>query len=133
MYQSKSEPNRSFGSAFRGKRFDAHHAGEQPEVESTPKEEGSTSADVAKVTSPVVAVHFVHDHAGNKHTVTSRREDGTSDVVSHGSAKEAHDSAAQLALEAGGEDQNVSPKKSLHPDQQGADSEERGYEEFDTV
>jgi len=133
MYQSKTGSNRSFGSAFRGKRFDSYHDGAQPEVESTPKEEGSTSADVAKATSPVVAVHFVHDHAGNKHTVTSRREDGTSDVVSHGSAKEAHDSAAQLALEAGGEDQNVSPKKSLHPDQQGADSEERGYEEFDTV
>jgi hypothetical protein len=133
MYQSKTDSNRSFGSAFRGKRFDSYHDGAQPEVESTPKEEGSTSADVEKATSPVVAVHFVHDHAGNKHTVTSRREDGTSDVVSHGSAKEAHDSAAQLALEAGGEDQNVSPKKSLHPDQQGADSEERGYEEFDTV
>jgi hypothetical protein len=75
----------------------------------------------------------VHDYEGNKHKVTSTHEDGTINRVEHGSAKEAHDSAAQLALEAGGEDQNVSPKKSLHPDQQGADSEERGYEEFDTV
>ena len=128
MYQSKSDPSRSFGSAFRGKRFDAYHDGAQPAVESTPKEEGSSQADVEKATSPVTAVHFVHDHAGNKHTVTTKHEDGTSNVVEHGSAKEAHDSAAQLALEAGGEEQASDVKKREHPDQQGAESEERGYE-----
>ena len=49
-------------------------------------------------------------------------------MVEHGSAKEAHDSAAQLALEAGGEEQASDVKKREHPDQQGAESEERGYE-----
>ena len=130
-YQSNTDPSRSFGSAFRGKRFDAYHSTSQPEVESTPKVEGSTSADVEKATSPATSFHFVHDHAGNKHTVTSTHEDGTSNVVEHGSAKEAHDSAAQLALEAGGENQATDVKKREHPDQQGAESEERGYEQPD--
>ena len=133
MYQSKSDPSRKFGSAFRGQRFDAYHDGAQPEVAATPNEEGSSQADVAKATSPATSFHFVHDHAGNKHTVTSTHEDGTSNVVEHGSAKEAHDSAAQLALEAGGENQATDVKKREHPDQQGAESEVRGYEEFETA
>ena len=128
MYQSNTDPSRKFGSAFRGKRFDAYHDGAQPEVSATPNEEGSSQADVSKATSPATAFHFVHDHAGNKHTVTSTHEDGTSNVVEHGSAKEAHDSAAQLALQSGGENQATDVKKRNHPDQQGAESEERGYE-----
>jgi len=132
MYQSKSDPSRSFGSAFRGKRFDAYHSTPQPgeaneNEHAEPQEKGSSEADVAKAHSPVVAMHFVHDHAGNKHSVTSTRADGTSEMVSHGSAKEAHDSAAQLALEPGGEEQASDVKKREHPDQQGAESEERGY------
>jgi len=132
-YKSNTDPSRSFGSAFRGKRFDSYHSTPQPEVESTPKEEGSTQADVEKATSPVSSVHFVHDHNGNKHSVTSTREDGTTSVVEHGSAKEAHDSAAQLALEAGGEDQARDVKKNDRPDQQGAKSEEDGFEMPDLV
>lgn len=127
MYQSKTDPSRKFGSAFRGSRFDSYHATPQPEVESKPKEEGSSAEDVSKATSPVTSVHFVHDHNGQKHTVTSTREDGTTNVVEHGSAKEAHDSAAQLAVEEGGEEQAIDTKKKYHPDQQGAPSEERGY------
>jgi hypothetical protein len=128
MYQSNTDPSRKFGSAFQGKRFDSYHSTDQPEVASTPKEEGSSQEDVAKATSPVASFHFVHDHAGNKHSVTSTREDGTTERVEHGSAKEAHDSAAQLALEAGGEDQARDVKKMDHPDQQGAKSEEDGFE-----
>ncbi len=133
MYESKTDPSRKFGSAFRGKRFDDYHATTQPggsndNETAAPQERGSSTADVAKSHSPVTNVHFVHDHAGNKHTVTTSREDGTSDVVSHGSAKEAHDSAAKLALEPGGDEQATDVKKREHPDQQGAESEERGYE-----
>jgi hypothetical protein len=128
MYQSKTDPSRKFGSAFRGSRFDAYHAGAQPEAEATPQEKGSSSADVAKDHSPVTNVNFVHDHAGNKHKVTYTHEDGNTHETEHGSAKEAHDSAAQLALEAGGEDQATDVKKREHPDQQGAESEDRGYE-----
>lgn len=132
-YQSNTDPSRKFGSAFRGKRFDSYHSTEQPQVEDTPKEEGSTSEDVEKSKSPATSFHFVHDHAGNRHTVTSTHEDGTSNVVEHGSAKEAHDSAAQLALEAGGEKQNENVKRSDHPDQMGARSEDQGYEQPDLV
>jgi hypothetical protein len=128
MYESKREPGRKFGSAWRGARFDSYAAGVQPEAEATPQEKGSSSADVAKSHSPVTNVNFVHDHAGNKHKVTYTHEDGNTHETEHGSAKEAHDSAAQLALEAGGEDQATDVKKREHPDQQGAESEERGYE-----
>jgi hypothetical protein len=131
MYQSKTDPSRKFGSAFRGARFDSYHDGSQPEVESTSKDTGSSAADVEKAHSPVTSVHFIHDHDGNKHTVTCTHEDGTSNVVEHGSAKEAHDSAAQLAVEEGGVDQAVNTKKTMHPDQQGAPSEERNYEQPD--
>ena len=131
MYQSKTDPSRKFGSAFRGSRFDSYHATPQPEEEATPREEGSSQADVEKAKSPATSFHFVHDHAGKKHTVTSTHEDGTSNVVEHGSAKEAHDSAAQLAVEEGGEEQAIDTKKKYHPDQQGAPSEERGYEQPD--
>ncbi len=132
MYQSKSDPSRSFGSAFRGKRFDAYHDSEQPggnieSEKSTPQEKGSSEVDVAKATSKPTSFHFVHDHNGQKHSVTSTHEDGTVNRVEHGSAKEAHDSAAQLALEPGGEEQASDVKKREHPDQQGAESEERGY------
>jgi hypothetical protein len=51
----------------------------------------------------------------------------------HGSVKEAHDSAEQLSLERGGEDQATDVKKRTHPDQQGAESSERGYESADLV
>lgn len=127
-YQSTTDPSRRFGSAFRGKRFDSYHATPQPEVDSMSKDEGSSEADVAKAHSPATSFHFVHDHAGNKHSVTTTHEDGTSNVVEHGSAKEAHDSAAQLALEEGGKDQATDVKKREHPDQQGAESEERNYQ-----
>jgi len=97
-------------------------------MESTSRDEGSSAADVAKAHSPVTNVNFVHDHAGNKHKVTATHEDGSTTETEHGSAKEAHDSAAQLALEEGGEDQASDVKKREHPDQQGAASEERGFQ-----
>lgn len=133
MYESTTDTGRKFGSAFRGKRFDSYHGTEQPagnndNEKAEPQEKGSSSADVSKATSPVVHIHFVHDHEGNKHTVTSKKEDGTTDVVEHGSAKEAHDSAEKLALESYGEGESATDvKKREHPDQQGAESEERGY------
>jgi hypothetical protein len=136
MYESKTEPGRKFGSAFRGKRFDSYHDEAQPKVEATPVHHGEEK-DEKTVTggshSPVVDFHIVHDHEGKKHSVTSTREDGSSSATEHGSAKEAHDSAEQLALEAGGTEQASDVKKREHPDQQGAESEERGYEMPDLV
>ena len=133
MYESKTDPARKFGSAWRGRRFDDYHATPQPEVNSTSQEKGSSDADVAKAHSPVTNINFIHDHAGNKHKVTYTHEDGNTHETEHGSAKEAHDSAAKLALEAGGEDQARDVKKTDHPDQQGAKSEEDGFEMTDLV
>jgi hypothetical protein len=127
-YQSTTDSSRKFGSAFRGKRFDAYHNGEQPEVSAEPKEEGSSAADVTKAHGPAHTIHIAHDHEGKKHVVSSEHEDGHTHETEHGSAKEAHDSAEQLSLEAGGEEQASNVKKRTHPDQQGAESEERGYE-----
>ena len=123
MYQSNTDPSRSFGSAFRGKRFDAYHSTPQPGAENE-----NEHSEPQEVKSPASSFHFVHDHKNGKHTVTSTHEDGSSTATEHGSAKEAHDSAAQLALEAGGTEQASDVKKREHPDQQGAESEERGYE-----
>src|SRR5271157_3903789 len=106
-YQSMTDPSRKFGSAFRGKRFDAYHGGgEQPAGNNE-----NEKAEPKEVKNPATSFHFTHDHDGGKHTTTTTREDGTSEAVSHGSAKEAHDSAAQLALEAGGEEQASDVKK----------------------
>ena len=133
MYESKTDPARKFGSAWRGRRFDDYHATPQPEVNSTSQEKGSSDADVAKAHSPVTNINFIHDHAGNKHKVTYTHEDGNTHETEHGSAKEAHDSAAKLALEAGGEDQARDVKKMDHKPQQSAKSEEENWEEFDTI
>jgi len=117
MFQSKSDPTRKFGSAFRGKRFDSYHAGEQPagnesNEQATPQDTG-TAARAAHV-------HYSHDHDNGKHTVTRTMEDGTKSTSAHSSAKEAY--------EAGGDEQATDVKKRNHPDQQGAESEERNYE-----
>jgi|ERR1700686_4757592 len=156
MYQSKTDPSRKFGSAFRGSRFDAYHGGDQPEVESNPEHHSSDkinqsdtgdttknvhaedahvstpSADVVREHGAAHTVHISHNADGS-HRVSSAHEDGHTHETEHGSVKEAHDSAAQLSLEAGGEEQASNVKKREHPDQQGAESEERGYEAPDLM
>src|ERR1035437_1083577 len=85
MYQSNTDPSRSFGSAFRGKRFDAYHSTPQPGAENE-----NEHSEPQEVKSPASSFHFVHDHKNGKHTVTSTHEDGSSTATEHGSAKEAH-------------------------------------------
>jgi len=153
MYESKREPGRKFGSAWRGARFDSYSAGEQPgetnenehaepkrprelDVEpkdaSVPKNEHAEDASVSTPESIVQShgpAHTVHiEHSDTDHKVTSKHDDGFEHTMSHGSSREAHDSASKLALEAGGVDQNRDVKKTDHPPQQGAKSEQENWE-----
>ena len=135
MYESTSEPGRKFGSAFRGKRFDSYHAGESvmeaADQKAEPKNlsgDKNAPADIVKAHGPATHVTYAHNHENNMHTVSSMHEDGHNDVSSHGSAAEAYGHGKALAFEAGGEEQASDVKKSEHPDQQGAESEERNYE-----
>ena len=154
MYESKRTPGKKFGSEYVGKRYDSYSDGEQKEVDSTPKEhsgdkvnEANTGdvtknvhAEKASVSTPESVVeshgpanHIHVDHSEGKHAVTSDHSDGFQHTMTHGSAKEAYDSASKLALEAGGEDQARDVKKMDHKPQQSAKSEEENWEEFDTI
>jgi hypothetical protein len=64
----------------------------------------------------------------NKHTVDSSHDGGFQSHSDHNSADEAYQYGSKLSLEEGGEDSWKDTKKRLHPDQQGADSEDRDYE-----
>lgn len=137
MYTSTTDPSRKFMNSFRGKKFDSYHAAPQPGEEnenehSTPQEAGSSAADVAKAHGPANKVEYVHDHEGNKHSVKSMHDDGFAHNAEHTSAADAYGDGKALAFEAGGEEQATSPKKREHQPQQGAESEEKNYEEFDT-
>ena len=122
MFQSKSNPDRKFGSVYRQKRFDSYHDGNQPagnnDNEKAESQDTGTSARASHV-------HYSHDHDGGKHTVTKTHEDGKQTTTEHRSAAEAY--------EAGGTEQATDVKKREHPDQQGAESEERNYEQPDLV
>jgi hypothetical protein len=154
MYESTTEPGKKFGSAFKGRKFDSYHAGpekfsegkskesDQPEVSAEPEEHGedkvntstpekhepSEAADEAEVTipssiveqhGPASSVHITHDHDGGKHTLSSTHG---------GHQNQSVYSTAAEAYEAGGELANTDVKRREHPDQQGAQSEEDGFE-----
>jgi hypothetical protein len=149
MYESKRTPGKKFGSDYVGKRYDSYAAGAQPgeenenehaesvhhgeeQAEKTNTSEASDSSAV-KAPHEVVAehgpAHTVHiEHSDTDHKVTSSHDDGFEHTMSHGSAREAHDSASKLALEAGGEDQNRNVKQMDHKPQQSAKSEEENWE-----
>ncbi len=156
MATTTKDGKKSFGSAYAAKRYDSYHAGQQPEasVNDTPKHhngdhvnlEGADKVaknqnvmgDSAPHPEEVVREHGpAHtvkiSHRGDEHMSTSHHDDGFEHVMSHGSAREAHDSASKLSLEAGGEDQNRDVKKMDHPDQQGAKSETENWEMPDLV
>ena len=105
MFQSKTDPSRKFGSAFRGRKFDSMHAGpsaeheakENPEFEAGEKEGKEEVHPVVAEHGKAHKVHIKHDHAGNKHHVTSMHEDGHVNESDHASAQEAHDEGAKLA------------------------------------
>jgi hypothetical protein len=61
---------------------------------------GSDPAQVVAEHGPANDVHVTHDHAANKHHVSSTHEDGHQDESDHGSVEEAHDHAKALAMPA---------------------------------
>jgi hypothetical protein len=137
MHQSKTS-DRKFGSVWRQRKFDEYHAGEQPSgnesnQKATPTHHGEekdeqtvapkAAADVAKEHGAATSVHYEHDHEGGNHTVTSTHEDGHTHEAAYKSPAEAY--------QAGGELSATDVKRREHPDQQGAESEERGYEQPD--
>jgi hypothetical protein len=149
MYESKRTPGKKFMNSYVAKRYDSNAAGAQPGEtnenehaepvhhgeEKAEKINTAEASDASGVKAPheVVAEHGpAHtvriSHSENGHKVTSSHDDGFEHTMSHGSAREAHDSASKLALEAGGEDQNRDVKKMDHPDQQGAKSEQENWE-----
>jgi hypothetical protein len=68
------------------------------DVETNP--DGVDANQVASEHGPATSVHVKHDHQANTHHVTSMHKDGHVHMSKHGSAKEAHDAAAQLGGEA---------------------------------
>jgi hypothetical protein len=140
MYTTKS--GRKFGSAFVGRRHDQTEA-EPSDEKGMKKKLGSAlsdkvgelgeelgekqdnAAEEAKE-HPVVTqhgkattVHIKHDHAANKHHVTSTHEDGYTDESDHEDAGSAHKHAAALA---GVE------KPEMAPEEQDANLNEGGVE-----
>lgn len=93
----------------------------------------------AKEHAPIKVAVFSNN---GRHTVIADNGKGRTLKQVFGNQEQAHAAAAllhkytgskKLAKEAGGEEQAVNVKKTIHPDQQGAESEERGYEQPDLV
>jgi hypothetical protein len=124
MYESKREPGRKFGSAFVGKRFDSFAGDAQPGEAN--ENEHSEPQKVAAEHGPAHQVIYHHDEEKGEHKVTSFHDDGHMHQSVHSSAGQAY--------EAGGDLAQASPKR-RNPEegQQGAESEELGFEAPETV
>lgn len=121
MYQT-ADGKKKFGSRFVGKRYDDAHseptsekdakkklgnvledkAGDLAKESGAPDMAGDGAKDVSQ--HPVVAghgkakdVHIQHDHAANKHHVTSTHEDGYTNESDHATPEEAHAEGSKLA------------------------------------
>ena len=145
MYPTKDGKKK--GSAYVGKRYDEmhgknavseatdntqHEAAETPEFEAGEQEGMNEPKEGAEETHPVVAahgkavhVHIHHDHAANKHHVESDHEDGHKNMTEHQSPQEAHEEGGRLA---GVSVQKENKAKGVQDAQQGAKSEEDGFE-----
>jgi hypothetical protein len=130
MFETKDKKQK-FGSAYKARRYDSAHEAPEHEAKETPEfeageQEGKKEAQpeqhpVVAQHGPAHTVHIKHDHTANKHHVHSTHEDGHENMSEHQSAAEAHEEGGKLA--------NVSPKTSGEAGpQQGAQSEEMGYE-----
>jgi hypothetical protein len=124
------DKQRKFGSAYRAKKYDEMHTSPEHEQKETPefeageqegKKETGEQHPVVAAHGPAHSVHIKHDHTANKHHVHSTHEDGHENMSEHQSAEEAHEEGGRLA--------NVSLKQDGEAgDQQGAQSEQMGYE-----
>lgn len=129
MFESKRTPGKKFGSAFAGRSYDERHVGGESEPENkNPMEENKEeqgekqgAAEVVQAHGPATTVHIKHDHAANKHHVTSTHEDGHVHESDHGTAQEAHEEGGALA---GADAKKENPEEA----QQGAQSETDGFQ-----
>jgi hypothetical protein len=139
MFESKREPGKKFGSIYKQRRFDGYAGSPQPgetneNEHAEPQQAGqkdenvvapkaaSESADEIRGNHGLAhTVTYTHDHDGGSHKVSSTHEDGTSHESEHGSAKEAIEHGARLAWD------DSAKKREKYP-QDGAESEEQGFE-----
>jgi hypothetical protein len=96
-------------------KFSPYTAGSQDEPHSDEKPNG-----------PAHKVTTVNDHQHGKHSVTAEFVNGQTSHEDYATAKESRAAAEQF--EQGGEDANTDVKRRTHPDQQGAESSEDGFE-----
>jgi hypothetical protein len=101
--------------------FESYDGGKQEHGHADSQEGHGVSCDeCVKEHGPAHMVSYHHDHENNQHTVNSMHADGHNHQSVHSSAAEAY--------EAGGKLSATDVKRREHPDQQGAESEEKNYE-----
>jgi hypothetical protein len=134
MFESKKTPGKKFGNGFQAKRYDemhgkggeaetaVHESKETPEFEAG-EHEGMNEGGADH--GPATEVHIYHDHENKKHHVHTTHKDGHKHMSEHQTPEEAHEEGGKLA--------GISVKKENEQngeedDQQGAKSEEDGFE-----
>jgi hypothetical protein len=105
MFQSKSDPNKKFGSVFRQRKYDEVHAPKKNEADEL--ESAEQNHEGVKEHGPAHTVHI--EHKNNKHTVKSLHDDGHEENTEHETAEEAHEEGKRRAMEAAEE----SPEQAL--------------------
>jgi hypothetical protein len=132
-----ADGERSFGSGFRAKKYDEHHAPAERKEESrtnamgmskksqpaaeNKEDEGMNPESVVAEHGKATTVHVKHDHVANKHHVTSTHEDGHVHESDHASSADAHEHGKKLA---GAEN----PEE--NPDEMGQEDNSSGMESF---
>jgi len=109
-------------------KFDAYADGKQPgetndNEHSTSQESGADAEDVVKAHGPASEITFKHDHDNGQHTISVTHPDGHKHESVYSDAAEAY--------EVGGKYANTDVKKRDHYAQEGAESEEMGFEQPD--
>ena len=103
-----------------GNKAPQHDEGMEESRSSENGESNVPPQDTVNEHGPAHMVSYHHDHENNQHTVNSMHADGHNHQSVHSSAAEAY--------EAGGKLSATDVKRREHPDQQGAESEEKNYE-----
>lgn len=138
MFESKVTPGKKFGNGFKQKHYDemhgkedseaAHEVNETPEFEAGEQEGAEEGQDVHPVVAqhgPATEVHTQHDHVNKRHHVHTKHEDGHENHSDHQSAEEAHEEGGKLA---GISVKRENEEKGQEDGQQGAHSEEDGFQ-----
>ena len=138
-FESTREPGKKFGSIYKQRRFDGYsgspqpgsenenehaepqHKGEKDEQIAAPKAASESADEIRNTHGLAHSITYVHDHEGGSHKVRSMHEDGSMQESTHGSPKEAIEHGSRLAWDSSAKKENKYP-------QDGAESEEKGFE-----